>query len=87
MDMITGHRKLKIGTVVDERLFRRLRIFAAKEGRSISDIIQESLQSYLQTRESGIEERMAAFERVTANPFRLSDTQFRELLEEEEFDR
>lgn len=67
---------------MDERLFRRLKVHAAAQGTSISMVIEDSVHAYLSLRESSIEERMAAFERVTSDPFRLSDGQFREILEE-----
>lgn len=40
----------KIGTVLDEALFRRARVESARQGRTISQILEEALSSYLERR-------------------------------------
>lgn len=77
---------MKVGTTIDQRLFRRLKVHAAAQGTSISTVIEESLEAYLSLNDSSADERMAAFERVTADPFGLSDEQLQQVLEEDSLD-
>jgi plasmid stability protein len=79
--------KKKIGTVIEETIFRRLRVHAAQRGRSVSDVIEESISSYLALHEGSAEERMTAFERFTSRPFGLSREQLDVILEEDSLDQ
>ena len=38
----------KVGTVLEEALFRRARLESARQGRAISDILAEALEEYLE---------------------------------------
>ena len=38
----------KVGTVLDEALFRRARLESARQGRAISEILADALESYLE---------------------------------------
>ena len=38
----------KVGTVLEEALFRRARLESARQGRAISDILAEALEDYLE---------------------------------------
>jgi hypothetical protein len=38
----------KVGTVLDEALFRRARVESARQGRTISEVLEEALVSYLE---------------------------------------
>ena len=38
----------KVGTVLEEALFRRARLESARQGRAISDILAEALEGYLE---------------------------------------
>ena len=60
--------KKKIGTVIDETVFRRLRVHAARQGRAVSDVIQESISSYLALHEGSMDERIRAFETFVSKP-------------------
>lgn len=40
----------KVGTVLEEALFRRARLESARQGRAISDILAEALENYLERR-------------------------------------
>ena len=75
--------KKKIGTTIDTAVFRRLRIHAARKGRSVSDVIEESIASYLAVHEGSADDHMAAFERFTSRPFGLSRAQLELILEED----
>lgn len=79
--------KKKIGTVIDEAIFRRLRVHAAEHGRSVSEVIEESISTYLAIHEGTADERMAAFERFTSRPFPLSRDQLNVILEDDTLDQ
>ena len=38
----------KVGTVLDEALFRRARVESARQGRTISEVLAEALEGYLE---------------------------------------
>jgi hypothetical protein len=38
----------KVGTVLEEALFRRARLESARQGRAISEILAEALEDYLE---------------------------------------
>jgi plasmid stability protein len=79
--------KKKIGTAIDETIFRRLRVHAAQKGRNVGDVIEESISSYLALHEGSADERMAAFERFTSRPFSLSRQQLDVILEEDSLEQ
>jgi hypothetical protein len=39
----------KVGTVLDEALFRRARLESARQGRAISEILADALEAYLKS--------------------------------------
>lgn len=39
--------KKKVGTLIEEELLKRLRLFAVENGKSMSEIFQEALRRYL----------------------------------------
>ncbi len=73
--------------MIDETVFRRLRVHAAQSGRSVSDVIEESISNYLAIHEGSADQRMEAFERFVGAPFRLSPEQLRQILEEDALDQ
>lgn len=75
--------KQKVGTTIDTAVYRRLRIHAAHKGRSVSDVIEESITSYLAVHEGSADDRMAAFERFTSRPLGISRAQLEMILEED----
>ena len=79
--------KKKIGTVIDETVFRRLRVHAARQGRAVSDVIQESISSYLALHEGSMDERIRAFETFVSKPFELNAAQLDSVLEENPLDQ
>lgn len=40
----------KVSTVLDEMLFRRIKLEAARQGKQINEILAEALEEYLQDR-------------------------------------
>jgi len=39
--------KRKVGTVLDEEVFRAVKVLAARENRPLSEVIEEALRDYL----------------------------------------
>ena len=79
--------KTKVGTVLDEDILYQLKIRAAKEKRSMSDIIQDALKSYFHNGALEKAERQAAVRRLCSKPFNLSLREIQELMEEDYYDQ
>jgi len=79
--------KRKIGTVIDDSLYRRLRVHAASQGRNVSDLIEESISAYLSLHEGSVDERMEAFEQFTTPRFVLPRKQLAIVLAEDTLDQ
>jgi hypothetical protein len=79
--------KRKIGTVIDDSLYRRLRVHAAGQGRNVSDLIEESISAYLSLHEGSVGERMEAFEQFTNPRFVLPRKQLAIVLAEDTLDQ
>lgn len=81
-----GNRE-KIGTVLDKEVAQMLRERAAKEGRTMSDIIQEAVVKYAAQDEVKIANQVKALERFLANPGKLSREEIDEILAEDYYDQ
>lgn len=79
--------KQKIGTQIEEEIMRLAKRKAASEGRSISDLIQDALVQYLSMGASSPKERDMAYQVFCDRPFKLKPEQFRQVLEEDVWDR
>ena len=80
-------RKIKVGTVLDKEILWQLKERAAKEGRSISDLINNALQKYFQNIKMHRDARRAAVEQLCSKPFHLSVRELNEILRENYFDQ
>jgi hypothetical protein len=78
--------KQKVGTVLDEEIFRRAKRRAKDEGRPLSDLIQDALESYLTAKSPEPSKREAALRMLCQEPLRLAPEQFRAVLEEDAWD-
>ena len=79
--------KTKVGTVLDKEVVQQLRERAAKEGRSMNEIIYDALTRYFQSSSQMSDERRAAVERLCSRPFQLSIQELNEIIEEDYFDQ
>jgi hypothetical protein len=79
--------KQKVGTLLEEEVVRRAKRQAAQEGRPLSDLIQDALEKYLNSRLGEPSRREAAYELFCQRPMRLAPEQFRAVLEEDAWDR
>ncbi len=75
--------KEKVGTVLDKDLLRRVKERSAREGRTISDIIQDALIKYNDTDSTKSELRRAAVNRFCSRPFNLNTREINDLLNED----
>lgn len=78
--------KQKIGTVLEDEVVRRAKRRAADEGRPLSDLIQDALESYLTAKAPEPGKREAALRLFCEQPLRLAPEQFRAVLEEDAWD-
>ena len=79
--------KQKIGTKIEEEIMKSVKRKAAEEGRSISDLIQDALVQYLSTGAASPKEREMAYQLFCERPLKLTPEQFRQVLEEDMWDR
>jgi predicted transcriptional regulator len=79
--------KRKIGTVVDDNLYRDVKTLAAQERRRISDVMQIALNDYVQRtkRKNPLRSGLTRF--LEAPDFSLTNEQFRESMELDVFEQ
>ena len=75
--------KKKIGILLDEKIIRQAKRRAVEEGRPLSDVIQHALTSYLRGKVPDPKEREKAYQLFCNRPIRISQNQFRKILEED----
>jgi plasmid stability protein len=80
-------KKVKVGTILDAELYKRLKQRAAKEGRSISDLFEDALRRYEKNEVPDRQVRMRALENLFSNKFNLSRDDWRAIMEEDYFDQ
>jgi hypothetical protein len=71
----------KLTTLIDENLFRRVQLEAARQGKQVSGIVGEALKQYL--REQGERPRTAGLVTESWGALYLSEEDVREILDEE----
>ncbi|MGH7494346.1 MAG: hypothetical protein ACREOO_18395 [bacterium] len=74
--------KTKIGTLIEEDIVRMLKERAARDNRSISDVIQDALLHYFQMGTKRRDIRLAAVERLCSRPFDLTSHELQEIMDE-----
>lgn len=78
--------KKKVGTLIEQDVLRRAKRRAADEGRPLSDIIQDALQSYLSDRTVEPAKREAAYQLYCESPMKLTPRQLKAVLQEDAWD-
>lgn len=78
--------KQKVGTLIEENVLRKAKRRAADEGRPLSDIIQDALESYLSDRAVEPAKREAAYQLYCERPMKLTQAQLKAVLEEDAWD-
>jgi len=79
--------KVKVGTQLEDEVYRELKVVAAREKRPISDIIQHALADYLHRSKGSRQGRSGLARLLEREPLKVTDEQFREVLELDYFDQ
>lgn len=79
--------KVKVGTQLEDEVFRALTIVAAREKRPISDLIQAALCDYLNRKRRRSGQRSGLRRFLDRPAFKLTETQFRETMEADFYDQ
>ena len=79
--------KRKIGTIVDDALYNKVKVLAAQERRRIADIVQIALNDYVQhaKRRNPLRSGLTRF--LDAPDLNLTNEQFRESMELDAFEQ
>ena len=78
--------KQKVGTLLEEDVLRRAKRRATDEGRPLSDLIQDALESYLTTGAVDPARRDAAYQLFCERPMKLTALQFQTVVEADAWD-
>ncbi len=73
--------KQKVEILLEENVLRRARRRAADEGRSLSQVIQDALESYMSKQAVEPGKRDAAYQLFCGRPMELTAAQFKTVLE------
>lgn len=73
--------KQKIEMLVDDEIVRQAKRRAAEKGVSLSAVIQEALEAYLNGSAQDTKERLEAVEWIFAHPMKLTPAQLKAVLE------
>jgi predicted DNA-binding protein len=76
-------KKVKVGTVLDEEVFKRLKELSEKEGRPISEVIQDAVLRYEQLDPLEKKLRLHALERLLSVRFNIPDEDWKAIMEED----
>jgi hypothetical protein len=72
----------KVSTLIDESLFRRVKLEAVRSGKQISGVVGEALEQYLG--EKGDRQTTSGYVTESWGALYLPEAQVREILEEED---
>lgn len=80
-------KKVKVGTILGEEIFRRLKERSAKEGRPISALIEDAILKYEQSDVLERELRLNALERLFSVRFNIPHEDWKAILEEDFYEQ
>jgi hypothetical protein len=78
--------KIKIGTVLEEDLVKRLKERSGREGRPLSEVLQDALAKYLNDGTRAHSLRIESVKRFCTKPFNIDKTGIDQILEEDYFE-
>ena len=78
--------KQKIGTIIEEEVIRRAKRRALEENRTLSDIIQDALVSYLGGKAPALRDREVAYGLFCEQPMKITRKQVSQVLNEDTWD-
>ena len=79
--------KQKLGTLLEGKVLRLAKRRAAEEGRPLNELIEDALVQYLGGKRPPAQEREMAYHMFCERPLRLTSGKFRQVLEEDLWDR
>lgn len=79
--------KIKVGTQLEDEIYKELKVLAAKEKVNISDLLQTAVCEYLNKKKRKPEHRAGLKRFLESPPLRVSDEQFREIMELDYYDQ
>ena len=80
-------KKVKIGTILDEEIFQKLKERSAREGKSISALIEDAVLKYEQSEPIDRELRIKALERLLSIRFNISKEDWNAIMEEDYYEQ
>jgi hypothetical protein len=72
--------KMKIGTQLEEEVYQKLKIAAAREKRAIGEVIQDAVTAYLQGDGLSRRGKSGLARLLESPPLEITDGQFREVI-------
>ena len=79
--------KRKIGTVVDDDLYRDVKLLAVQQRRRISDVVEHALTDYVQQSKNRASKHVGLARLLDPDPLTLTPDQFRASMEADFFDQ
>jgi predicted transcriptional regulator len=79
--------KRKIGTIVDDDLYRQVKLLAVHERRRIADIVQHALSDYVKRGKEVRHGKAGLARLLEREPLKVTDKQLREVMEMDFFDQ
>lgn len=79
--------KRKIGTVVDDALYQDVKMLAAQERRRIAEVVRRALSDYVKRRKRVRRGKTGLARLLERDPLKVTDEQFREVMEADFFDQ
>ena len=79
--------KIKVGTQLEDEVYRDLKTAAAREKRPVSELIQVAVCDYLNRKRRTSGQRSGLRRFLDSPAFKLTDAQFRESMEADYYDQ
>jgi hypothetical protein len=79
--------KVKIGAQLEDEVYHELKMVAARQRRSISDVIQLALTDYFHQSRGSSQHRAGLKRMLDRAPLKVTEEQFHEALELDYFDQ
>ncbi len=84
---IRKRKRVKVGTILDEDVVKILKDRAYREGKTISDVVQEAVISYNRIEPVRTKLRVEAAKRLLTAPFAVSLEQLNQDIDEDYYDQ
>jgi hypothetical protein len=80
-------QKEKIGTILDREVMKKLRNRSRREGRPISDIIQDAIVRYTEIESTNRDIRIQTAHRFCSRPYNITRRELDDLLGEDYYEQ